>query len=100
MDISDLLAPEGVKLRAGASSKRQALHLAAGAAAFVDVLAAAILAAVALSTVPTRQLLMPAINRATDAGQKARFARLHGLSVVVTLLHIAVAGWALVRLAA
>lgn len=33
MDISDLLAPEGVKLRAGASSKRQALHLAAGAAA-------------------------------------------------------------------
>ena len=74
--------------------------LAAGAAAFVDVLAAAILAAVALSTVPTRQLLMPAINRATDAGQKARFARLHGLSVVVTLLHIGVAGWALVRLAA
>lgn len=74
--------------------------LAAGAAAFVDTLAAAILAAVALSTVPTRQLLMPAINRATDAGQKARFARLHGLSVGVTLLHIAVAGWALVRLAA
>ena len=29
-----------------------------------------------------------------------RFARLHGLSVGVTLLHIAVAGWALVRLAA
>ncbi len=33
MDISDLLASEGVKLRAGASSKRQALHLVAGAAA-------------------------------------------------------------------
>ena len=33
MDISDLLASEGVKLRAGASSKRQALHLVAGAGA-------------------------------------------------------------------
>jgi PTS system nitrogen regulatory IIA component len=33
MDISDLLASDGVKLRAGASSKRQALHLVASAAA-------------------------------------------------------------------
>lgn len=33
MDIGDLLAPEGVMLRGGASSKRQALHAVAEAAA-------------------------------------------------------------------
>ena len=56
---------------------------------------AAVMAAVAVSTVPLRQLLMPAINRATDAGQRRRFQWLHGLSVVVTLGHIAAAGWLL-----
>ena len=57
-----------------------------------------VLAAVALSTVPVRQLLMPAINRATDAGQRQRFQWLHGLSVLVTLGHIAATGWLLVRI--
>ena len=33
MDIDDLLAPDGIVLRGGASSKRQALHLVAEAAA-------------------------------------------------------------------
>jgi len=33
MDIGDLLAPDGIVLRGGASSKRQALHVAAEAAA-------------------------------------------------------------------
>ncbi len=33
MDIADLLAPKGVVLRGGASSKRQALHVVAEAAA-------------------------------------------------------------------
>jgi hypothetical protein len=42
---------------------------------------------------------MPAINRATDAGAKGRFKALHGLSVVITLLHIAMAGYVLTRLA-
>lgn len=56
---------------------------------------ALLMAAVALSTVPLRQLLMPAINRATDAGQRQRFKWLHGLSVVVTLAHIAATGWLL-----
>lgn len=56
---------------------------------------AALMAAVAVSTVPVRQLLMPAINRATDAGQRQRFKWLHGLSVVVTLAHIVAAGWVL-----
>lgn len=62
-----------------------------------DPVSLGLLAAVALTTVPTRQILMPAINRATDAGDRSRFARLHGLSVVITLLHIAVVGYVLLR---
>ena len=60
---------------------------------------AAVMAAVAITTVPVRQVLMPAINRATDAGQRQRFKWLHGLSVVVTLGHIAATGWLLSSLA-
>ena len=60
-----------------------------------DAMRAALMAAVAVSTVPVRQLLMPAINRATDAGHRQRFKRLHGLSVAVTLAHIAACGWLL-----
>jgi hypothetical protein len=41
---------------------------------------------------------MPAINRATDAGQRQRFKRLHGLSVLVTVGHIVVVGWLIARL--
>lgn len=64
-----------------------------------DTLAATLLAAIALTTVPTRQFLMPAINLATDNGAKTRFKVLHGLSVVVTLAHIAMAGVVLARFA-
>jgi hypothetical protein len=42
---------------------------------------------------------MPAINRATDAGQRVRFKWLHSASVLVTLAHIGASGWLLVRLA-
>lgn len=63
-----------------------------------DALAVIVMAAVALTTVPVRQLLMPAINRATDTGQRERFKWLHGLSVLVTVLHIVATGWLLVRL--
>jgi hypothetical protein len=63
-----------------------------------DTAAAAVMAGVALTTVPVRQLLMPAINRATDSGHRQRFKWLHSLSVVVTLAHIALTGWLLVRL--
>ncbi len=56
------------------------------------------MAAVAISTVPLRQVLMPAINRATDAGQRQRFKWLHGLSVLVTLGHIGATGWLLASL--
>jgi hypothetical protein len=44
--------------------------------------------AIALSTIPTRQLLMPMINAASDSGNHRRFQWLHGLSVVITLAHI------------
>jgi len=64
-----------------------------------DALAAAVTAAVAITTVPVRQWLMPAINRATDTGQRQRFKWLHGLSVLVTLGHIVATAWLLVRIA-
>ncbi|MFN4157603.1 MAG: DUF4149 domain-containing protein [Gemmobacter sp.] len=66
---------------------------------FSDPLGAALLALVAASVLPTRQVLMPAINRATDTGARARFKWLHGLSVVITLAHIALAGVVLARMA-
>lgn len=56
---------------------------------------ALVMAVVALSTVPLRQLLMPAINRATDAAQRRRFQWLHSLSVLITLGHIGATGWLL-----
>ncbi|MEM6663350.1 MAG: DUF4149 domain-containing protein [Pseudomonadota bacterium] len=65
--------------------------------AMVDPVAAIILAAVALTTVPTRQILMPAINAATDAGQKRRFGILHTVSVVITLAHIVAVAVVLAR---
>lgn len=64
-----------------------------------DRLSATLLAVIALTTLPTRQFLMPAINLASDTGAKTRFKVLHGVSVVVTLAHIAMAGVALARFA-
>lgn len=64
-----------------------------------DIVFASVMAAVALTTVPVRQILMPAINRATDAGERQRFKWLHGLSVMVTVGHIAATGWLLSKLA-
>lgn len=63
-----------------------------------DPLAAAVMAAVALSTLPVRQWLMPAINRATDEGRRRDFQWLHGASVLATLAHIGAAGWLMWRL--
>jgi hypothetical protein len=62
-----------------------------------DRFAAGLLAVIVLTTLPTRQMLMPAINRATDAGAKSRFQVLHGLSVAITLAHIGLAGFFLSR---
>lgn len=64
-----------------------------------DRLSAFLLALIAVSTVPTRQLLMPAINSATATGAKARFNLLHGLSVVISLLQIVLAAVVLARFA-
>ena len=63
-----------------------------------DMTAAVTMGLVALTTLASRQLLMPAINRATDSGQRQRFKWLHTLSVVITLGHIAATGFVLVRL--
>jgi len=73
--------------------------LAACGAAFLDAVSAAVLATIASTTVIARQVLMPAINAATDSGQKRRFAVLHGLSVLITLAHIAGAAVVVIRLA-
>ncbi len=56
------------------------------------------LAAIAVTGLPARQILMPAINRATDTGAKARFKWLHGLSVLITLSHIGLSGWVLTQI--
>ena len=64
----------------------------------VDTLSAVLMGVIAITVVPTRQLLMPAINAATDRGDKSRFKWLHGVSVLITLAHIALAGWALALL--
>ncbi|MBC7394300.1 MAG: DUF4149 domain-containing protein [Variovorax sp.] len=64
----------------------------------LDAVAAGLMAAIAITTVPSRQLLMPAINAATDQGMRQRFKWLHGMSVVITLAHIVAAGTVLVRL--
>lgn len=58
---------------------------------------AVVLGLIALTTVLARQVLMPAINDATDRGLRARFVRLHGLSVLVTLTHIGAAAAVLLR---
>ena len=52
-----------------------------------------IISSPAVTTEPVRQALMPAINRATDAGLRQRFESLHRMSVVVTFGHIAAARW-------
>ena len=75
-----------------------AAAIAAGLLWPLDAVAAGLMMAIAITTVPSRQLLMPAINAATDRGLRHRFKWLHGVSVLVTLAHIVAAGAVLVRL--
>ncbi|GEN26443.1 hypothetical protein HVA01_00890 [Halovibrio variabilis] len=63
----------------------------------LDRVSSLLMAAIALTVIPTRQGLMPAINRATDEGQKSRFKTLHGLSVVIGLIHIGINAYVLAR---
>jgi mannose/fructose/N-acetylgalactosamine-specific phosphotransferase system component IIC len=60
----------------------------------VSGLAAGLLGAVALTTVYARQDLMHRINAATDRDDTGAFKRLHGLSVVIQIAQIGLAGWA------
>lgn len=76
-----------------------ASSVAAALCAPLDRPSALALALIALTTVPARQWLMPAINAATDRGERQRFAMLHGLSVLLTLAHIVVAAGVVVRMA-
>ena len=78
------------------------LGTSAAAAAFsmsFDPMAGAILAAITATTVIARQVLMPAVNHATDTGNRTRFKYLHTLSVLITLAHIIAAAVVLIRLA-
>jgi hypothetical protein len=72
---------------------------AAAAASYIrlDTYSAVCLAVVALSTVPVRQWLMPAINAATDAAKRKRFNILHSVSVAIGVLQIAAVGYVLLR---
>ncbi len=54
-----------------------------------------LLALIFVTTIPNRQILMPAINTAADSGNKKTWGMLHGLSVLITLIHIVLAGAAL-----
>jgi hypothetical protein len=62
-----------------------------------DNVSATLLAIIAVTTIPTRQFLMPAINRATDSGAKALFDKLHKLSVFITISHMVMTGVVLAR---
>lgn len=63
----------------------------------LDTWSAWLMAVIALSTIPTRQVLMPAINAASDSGNHRGFKYLHGLSVLITMLHIVLAAAVLTR---
>ena len=62
---------------------------------FVDATACLLMTIICATTLPNRQVLMPAINNAADKGDKKTWGKLHGLSVFVTLIHITLAGVAL-----
>jgi hypothetical protein len=63
----------------------------------IDRVSFGLLVFVMTTAVISRQILMPAINHATDAEMKIRFKWLHALSVALTLLHIGLSGWILAR---
>lgn len=68
--------------------------------AAIDMTSTVILGLIAVTALLARQILMPAINGATDTGNRARFGVLHTGSVLVTLAHIAGSSAVILRLAA
>ena len=69
--------------------------IAAALSFFVNKSAFLLLILIFVTTIPNRQFLMPAINNAADSGNKKTWGMLHGLSVIITLTHIALSGAAL-----
>ena len=65
------------------------LSLATNVSAFI------LIAIIFVTTIPNWRILMPAINNAADAGNKKTWGILHGLSILITVIHIALAGAAL-----
>ena len=64
---------------------------------FLDPVAAAVMVIISVTTIPTRQILMPAINKASDSGARRKFKILHSLSVFITLSQIIGSGYVLTR---
>ncbi|WP_404296287.1 DUF4149 domain-containing protein [Halomonas sp.] len=63
----------------------------------VDRGSSLLMAMIAITVIPARELLMPAINLATDQGNAALFKKLHGFSVIIGLAHIVINGYVLTR---
>ncbi|MEL6511133.1 MAG: DUF4149 domain-containing protein [Pseudomonadota bacterium] len=59
-----------------------------------------VLGVILIATIYVRQILMPQINAATDRDDQPMFKRLHGLSVVIQIIQIGLAAWAVVLLSA
>ncbi|MEO0919424.1 MAG: DUF4149 domain-containing protein [Pseudomonadota bacterium] len=74
--------------------------VATAAALAVSGHATIVLAVILIATIYARQILMPQINAATDRDDQTMFKRLHGLSVVIQLVQIGLAAWAVVLLSA
>ena len=56
----------------------------------ISNLTAALAFSIFITTIPASTVLMPAINKASDAKQKRKFVLLHTASVLITLFHIIV----------
>ena len=63
---------------------------------FLDTIAAVVMGMIAVTTIPASQVLMPAINLASDHGAKKKFKILHSLSVLITVSQIIGSGYVLV----
>ena len=56
----------------------------------ISNLTAALACSIFITTIAASKVLMPAINKASDAKQKRKFVLLHTASVLITLFHIIV----------
>lgn len=72
--------------------------VAASCAVAMDVASAMYLMLVVVTAFFARQVLMPTINLATDQGKAQKFKVLHSLSVVLTLAHIGMSAFVLLKL--